>query len=105
MASYEQLPGTLNLSLRRGDDFSVDADFSIALTGSFLTASAHSVVNDTQVITFTTTLTDAEQGLVNMTLTSAQTQVLAVGTYSWRLVATSGGITRTYLAGYLEVTA
>ena len=105
MATYEQLPGTLNLSLRRGDDFSVDADFSIDLTGFVVTATAHSVVNDAQVIAFTTTLTNAAQGVVNVTLTDSQTAGLAVGTYVWRLVGTSGGITRTYLAGYLEVTA
>ena len=105
MASYEQLPGTLNLALRRGDDFSVDVDFSIDLTGFSVTATAHSVVNDAQIIAFTTTLTNAAQGVLNITLTDAQTAGLALGTYLWRLVGTSGSVTRTYLSGYMEVTA
>ena len=105
MASYEQLPGTLNLAFRRGDDFSVDADFSIDLTGFAVSAIAHSVVSEAQVIAFTTTLTNASQGVVNISLTDSQTLGLAVGTYLWRLVGTSGSVTRTYLAGYLEVKA
>jgi hypothetical protein len=103
MATYEQLPGTLNLAFRKGDDFSVESDFSIDLTGYTVTATVHSVVNDAQVVAFTTNVTNAASGVVSVGLTDAQTLALAAGTYSWRMVGTASGITRTYLAGFLEV--
>jgi hypothetical protein len=103
MATYEQLPGTLNLAFRKGDDVAFESDFSIDLTGYTLTATIHSVVNDAQVVAFTTTVTNAASGIVTITLTDAQTLALAAGTYSWRLVGTAADITRTYLAGFLEV--
>jgi hypothetical protein len=105
MASYDQLPGTLNLSFRRGDDLSVGVDFNpVSLTGYTMTSTIRSVVTGESVASFTTTLTDAAAGKVNIALSDTQTLSLAPATYRWVMEGTQGGLTRTYLNGYVEVT-
>lgn len=104
MATFEQLPGTLNLKLRAGDDLTpTEVDFSIDITGFTVTAPIVSTVNDDSVGAFTVALTDAAAGKLTLALTDTQTAAIAPGTYRWRLVGTSGSITRTYLTGHLEV--
>lgn len=71
MASYDQTPGTLNLSFKRGDDFSALVDFSISMTGYTATASMTSLVSGAAVQAFTTTFVSAANGQVNIALTDA----------------------------------
>lgn len=104
MATYSQLPGTLNLAVPQGNDLSAAVNFSVDLTGYELEATATSVSNGDTVATFEVTVTDDEAGEINLALSDAQTAGLAVGTYRWTLVGTQGELTRTYLAGHLEVT-
>lgn len=104
MASYDQLPGTLNLSFRRGDDFSTLIDFSIPLTAHTMTSTIRSVVTGESVASFATTLTDAAAGKVTIALSDTQTLSLAPSTYRWVMEANQGALTRTYLNGYIEVT-
>jgi hypothetical protein len=104
MAEYVQIPGTLNLAFRKGDDFSVTVDFSIALDGYTVEALMHSVVGGQLVQAFTTTITNSATGIVSVSLTDTQTAALASGTYRWIMTGTASGVTRTYLAGYVEVT-
>jgi hypothetical protein len=105
MSTYEQLPGQLGLSLRRGDELSAAVDFSpITMTGYTVTAVITSLVTGNTVTAFTTTLTNAAAGIVNVALTEAQTTALPVGTYGWRLEWDApGSVRRTALQGQVEV--
>lgn len=104
MATYQQLPGTLNLAVRRGDDFSSMVDFSVSLTSYTMASTILSVVTGESVASFSTTLTDAAAGKVTIALSDTQTLSLAPATYRWVMEGTQGALTRTYLNGYIEVT-
>lgn len=104
MSSYDQTPGTLNLSLKGGDDFSTLIDFNpIDMTGYTVTASIVSAVSGASVVPFTVTVPSAAEGQVNISLTDAQTASIAKGTYSWRMSWVEGNATRTALTGFVEV--
>lgn len=104
MATFQQLPGTLNLAVRAGDDFATLIDFSVSLTAYTMASTIHSVVTGESVAAFATTLTDAAAGKVNISLSDTQTLSLAPATYRWVMAGTQGALTRTYLNGYIEVT-
>lgn len=104
MSTYEQLPGTLGLSFRRGDSVSTEIDFSpISLTGYTMTASVLSLVSGAQVVAMSTAFTSAVDGKVNISLTDEQTAALPVGTYQWEMTGDASGTRRTYLTGFVEV--
>ena len=103
MPSYDQTPGTLNLSFVRGDDFSSMIDFSITMTGYQVTASMYSLVSGAEVQAFTVTAANAANGQFNISLTDTQTAALARGTYGWRMAWTESNATRTALTGFVEV--
>lgn len=104
MATYEQLPGTLNLSFRRADAVSTEIDFSpISLTGYTMAATIASLVGGVTVAAMTTAMVDAAAGRVNIGLTDDQTSVLPLGTYRWTMTADDGTARRTYLVGMVEV--
>jgi hypothetical protein len=103
MASYDQTPGTLNLSFVRSDDFSSMIDFSLAMTNYQVTASMYSLVSGADVQAFTVTATNAANGQFNISLTDTQTAALARGTYGWRMTWVEGAATRTALTGFVEV--
>lgn len=103
MASYDQTPGSLNLTFNRADDFSVLVDMSIALTGYTVTAGINSLVTGAEVQPFTVSLVSATAGQVNISLSDAQTLAMARGTYGWSMKWTEGNATRTALTGFVEV--
>jgi hypothetical protein len=103
MPSYDQTPGTLNLSFVRSDDFSSLIDFSITMTGYTVTASMYSLVSGAEVQAFTVTAANASAGQYNISLTDTQTAALARGTYGWRMTWVEGAATRTALTGFVEV--
>lgn len=103
MASYDQTPGTLNLSFVRGDDFSTLIDFSVEMTGYTVTAGITSLVTGAEVVPFTVSFVSAANGQVNISLTDTQTAALARGTYGWTLRWVESGNTRTVLTGFVEV--
>jgi hypothetical protein len=104
MSSYDQAPGTLNLSFKRADDFSALIDFSpITMTGYTVTAGITSLVSGAEVQPLTVSFVSATAGQVNVSLTDAQTAALARGTYGWSLKWTESTTTRTALAGFVEV--
>lgn len=102
-SSYDQTPGTLNLSLNRGDDFSVLIDLNISIVGYSVTAAVTGLVTGSDVVPFTVTIPSAANGQVNIALTDAQTTALARGTYGWVLRWTENAATRTALTGFVEV--
>jgi hypothetical protein len=104
--TYSQLPGVMNLSFRRANDFATLIDFDLSLVSYSVTASITSLVTGTTVIPFTTSVTDASAGQVNIALTETQTAALAAGTYGWQLDwVAPGSIQRTALSGTVEVYA
>jgi len=107
MATYTSLPGTMNLAYKRANDFSTLIDFDgTTLVGYTVTASMVSLVTGSSVQAFTTSVTDAAAGQVNVSLTDTQTAALPAGTYGWRLDWTApGDIQRTALQGTVEVYA
>ena len=103
MPSYDQTPGELNLSFKRGDDFSALVDFSITMTGYTVTAGITSVATGLEVQPLTVAFQNAAAGQVNVSLTDTQTAAMARGTYSWQMAWTEGNATRTALTGFVEV--
>lgn len=103
MPSYDQTPGTLNLSFKRSDDFSAMVDFSIGMTGYTVTAGITSLVTGSEVQPLSVSFVSATAGQVNVSLTDTQTAALARGTYGWQMQWTEGNATRTALTGYVEV--
>ena len=103
MPSYDQTPGTLNLSFNRADDFSALIDLSISIVGYSITATITSLVTGADVVPFTVTIQSAANGQVNIALTDTQTAALARGTYGWNMRWTENAATRTALTGFLEV--
>jgi hypothetical protein len=102
MPTYDQLPASLNLRWNVGDDVSVLLDFDIALTSYTATAAIYSTVTGASVATFTTAITDAATGKINISLTDAQTTTLGPGTFRWALVWTLGAVSRTSMEGYVD---
>lgn len=103
MASYDQTPGTLNLSFKRGDDVSALVDFSISLASYTVTAGITSLVSGAEVQPLTVSFVSATAGQVNVSLTDTQTAALARGTYGWTMRWVENNATRTALTGYVEV--
>jgi hypothetical protein len=103
MPSYDQTPGTLNLTFNRADDFSALIDFSIGMTGYTVTAGITSLVSGNEVQPLTVSFASATAGQVNISLTDTQTAAMARGTYGWSLRWTEGNATRTALTGFVEV--
>lgn len=104
MASYDQSPGSLNLSFRAGDDFSALVDFSIPMVGYTASASITSLVTGKSVIPLTTEIVSAANGQVNVSLTDTQTATIPRGSYGWSLTWVESAVTRTALTGVVEVT-
>ena len=105
MPTYSQLPGSLSLSLRAGDELSSTIDFDTSLVGYTVTGDITSLVTGQTVTSIATTLVDAAAGQVGIAMTETQTGALAAGTYGWRLEwIAPGDVKRTALAGMVEVT-
>ena len=107
MPTYTQLPGTLGLAFRRGDELGTTVDFTPTdLTGYTVTSHIVSAVTGQTVTAITTTLSDAAAGVVGLALTETQTAAISAGTYTWRLEwVAPGDVKRTALSGMVEVTA
>ena len=103
IATYEQLPGKINLAFSQGDDFSSLIDFSISLVDHTVSAGITSLVTGLPVLSFTINAVSLASGQINIALTDTQTASLARGTYGWNLKWTVGDVTRTALTGIVEV--
>jgi len=104
-ATFSQLPGTMNLALKRGDSFATTVDFDgVTLVGYTATATVASLVTGTTVATMTTSIVDPAAAKVTIGLTNAQTAGLTSGTYAWRMDWDApGGTHRAALQGTVEV--
>lgn len=113
------VPAALDLVVCKGDEFGLQADFDISLTGysnweGVIFKTERKVTSDypggvnTQgetATTFTVSVTNASTGLVNLSLTEAQTQALdEATTYRWFLRGEApGAVTRTWISGSFSV--
>lgn len=104
MTTVSTLPGTLNVTVKRGDELAQLLDFSINLTGYTFTAEVVSAVTGATMATPTVSNVNLATGQVNLGMTEEQTASLAAGSYLWRLVWTAPGtVRRTALEGILEI--
>lgn len=106
MSSYTQLPGSLGLSFRRGDELGTSIDFTPTnLTGYTVTSAIVSLVSGDVVQPITVSIANATAGVVNISLSETQTAALPAGTYSWHMAWDApGSVRRTALQGMVEVT-
>ena len=79
MPNYNQLPGTLDLALVAGDEFTFTATFDQNLTGHTLTASVFNAADDSVLATPTLTSVNGASSTVTMTLTEVQTTAIYDG--------------------------
>jgi hypothetical protein len=101
MATFSQLPGTLNLAWKRGDRFAAALDFDLDLTGYTVTSSVVSLVTGESVRSFNVNRTGTSQ--ITVDLTESQS-ALPAGTYGWELHWVSNAHPfRTPVAGIVEV--
>ena len=106
MALYEQLPGSLSLSIVKSDQFSTVVDFSIDMSGYSVSSEIYSLVDGSIVQSMSTAFVSAVLGTVSIGMNEGETGDLSVGTYGWRLQwLAPGSVTRTALTGLLEVRA
>ena len=110
MAEFSLLPGQLALKTRRGDEFSAVVTLSqggsaFSLSGYTVAASITSLVDGSAVDDFTASVVSATAGTVSISLQENETSALAAGSYAWSLRwIAPGAVTRTALAGVIEVT-
>ncbi len=105
MSAYSQLPGLLNLAMRRGDTFSTTVDFDVDLSGHTVTAAVVSPITGATTSTIVTSVAAGTAGVVSLSMSDVQTSAVPVGTHGWRLEwVTPGGYRRTVLSGFVEVT-
>lgn len=104
MAVYRKGPGELDWDLKRGDAVTVEADFSISLTGHTATAELLSLVTDEVVKSIPTTVTAAGTcGVLLFTLGTPWWDDLPPGTYKFSAAsAPASGAKRHLLEGYFE---
>jgi len=116
MATISQLPADVTLRKFRGDEFRVEFDFDIDLSGyTFstdiyrvsLVASGVAGGTTTQVTSagsFTVVETSLVNGRIALTLNEAQSEAIEAGAYRWYLRWVSPlGETRTVLSGLFEL--
>ena len=103
-ATLTNVPGVLNITLKQADDFSTVLDFSAAASGVTARTDIVSLVSGATVAQFGTTVFNAADGLVRISLTPAELPALVSGTYRWEHIWDYGADgKRTMLNGYLEV--
>jgi hypothetical protein len=96
MATFQQVPGELNIELAVGDDLSLPLQFSISLTGYTFSA-------DIGGQTPTIDSSQAASGLITLALTDTQCSAINKREADWWFKWTTAGLTRTVLIGTLTM--
>lgn len=91
-----QLPATFNHTVFLGDDYVLNISINQDITNVTFTAKYGA-------LSITPTVVDAPTGSIKLTFTSANSTAMGVGKYDWNLDMTSGGLTRTILAGSFAI--
>lgn len=107
MATSEQLPGELNLTVVQGDDLSIQMTQASNFSGYTFIATVHELHGG--ITTCTSSLvSSASSSTVQVDFSAALTGALAVttneGAHNWKCVYTDvGGLTRTWIKGTFTV--
>jgi hypothetical protein len=100
MATFQNLPGVLNLSAKSSDGLLTSLDFDQSAVGVTVVAEMVSVVTGLTATGVTAAVSDDAGGVVSVGLTPNAT----AGTYKWRHYWTyPSGARRTMVEGFLEV--
>ena len=104
MATYDVLPGSMNIELKSGASFGVVVNFAgQTLTSSTATSTISSLVTGQTVAAIQTVILDNEN--VSLSLSAAGVTAIPKGSYRWNhRWAQPGGIIRPILSGIVEVT-
>lgn len=116
MATVSQLPGSLNVALVRGDEFSTTVDVKLELSGYQFDAEVFSLLTGDQLQVPTVVYVGpalnslgnpvAGWSRLSVAMSETQTAAMATGTYGFRIAWTApGDAKRTALAGVCEVRA
>jgi hypothetical protein len=103
--TLEQLPGPLPIKLVDGNDLSFKIDWATDTSAYTFTAFITPVGSVTTPVVITITPINALVGTYTASVTKTLLAPLAMNVnHKWRLDRTSGGITRTMLAGEFYIT-
>jgi hypothetical protein len=94
--SIYQLPAVLNHTVFLGDDYVLNLSLNQDVSAMTFTAKYGN-------LSITPTVVNAATGSIKLTFTSANSTAMGVGKYEWNLDMTSGGLTRTILAGSFAI--
>lgn len=104
MATVSNLPGTLNIAVKRGDELAQMVDFSISLAGYTFEAEVVSAITYEEVAAITVSAVNLAAGQINLAMSESTTLAIAPGSYLWRLIWTGpGSVRRTALEGVIEI--
>lgn len=96
-AQYKQLPGILDIGLRKGNDFRMLVNFNRDISASVFDAGIVDFAG-ADVVSFTVSGVILASGTLNLDLTDIETDLIPEGAH-WYLDETISEYTRTMLAG------
>lgn len=106
MATVEQTPGELNISVVQGDDLSIQMTQATTFSAYTFVATVHELHGGITTCT-TAVVSSAASSTVQVDFPAALTEALAVttneGAHNWKCVYTVGGLTRTWVKGTFTV--
>jgi hypothetical protein len=105
MATLDQLPGELNITVKQGDDLSFDCRFNVDMTGYTLSAYITPAGTSPTNIPITITNTDLINGVIHLFISRASIANLPLNTNSntWMFEWTVSGFKRAILGGTFRV--
>ena len=105
------MAATRNINIYQGDTYAHElriknsSNANVNITSRTYTGQVRKKRNsDTAAATFTSEITNAANGIVILSLTSAQTANIAAGTYVYDFQETNGAIITTLITGTVTVT-
>jgi hypothetical protein len=102
MTDFTQIPGLLNITTARSDDFLFFLEFNIDLTGYSFSSKIITAVTNTP-ISMTVADVDLSEGQISIALDATKISKLALMVHHWYLDWSVSGTTRRVLAGTFTV--
>lgn len=107
MATVEQIPGELDITVVQGDDYSIQLTEAVNYSGYTFIANVHELNGGLSTCT-TSLVSSAASSTVQVDFPSSLTSALAVtgsdGSHNWKCVQTdTSGLTRTWVKGAFKV--
>lgn len=108
MATIKQLPAIHNVEMIQGDDLVLS--YQLSLDASYVDITAYTFVayvvqSDGQMVTATTEIVDAANGIFTVRYEDTSTINIPPGVHAHVVIATVGTNTRTYISGEFAVSA